>query len=354
MAYSLDADGNIINLTPTNPSAPRTQKNIDDDDYNSFVSGLAGIGSGLFKIPEEFISLGASLLDLGLDTNTAAAVENFFDKINPFDDMAEATTTGKVVETLVSLGVPATAGYKIATKLANKALRAKKIGKYTDVSKMSAAQKKLDDSFELDELVKKEGLPVDKLPSQAAKEGIDKLEDEALKKYKDAYDLLPKSKQIKQSILEKSQLFGAGLGGGAIADFTFGDESIGTLGDTYGGFTKRDTMEDEGRGEAVRQLTNRLKFATEGAVFGSVIGGVGGALGKGIKSVKYTIGKDAIDNKLKKIIAGFTPQGVNPREIFELMQNQKNELGRFQTEGMRFARQLERQADDFVKKKWTS
>jgi hypothetical protein len=350
MAYSLDADGNIINLTPTNPSAPRTQKNIDDDDYNSFVSGLAGIGSGLFKIPEEFISLGASLLDLGLDTNTAAAVENFFDKINPFDDMAEATTTGKVVETLVSLGVPATAGYKIATKLANKALRAKKIGKYTDVSKMSAAQKKLDDSFELDELVKKEGLMPDKLPSQAAKEGIDKLEDEALKKYKDAYDLLPKSKQIKQSILEKSQLFGAGLGGGAIADFTFGDESIGTLGDTYGGFTKRDTMEDEGRGEAVRQLTNRLKFATEGAVFGSVIGGVGGALGKGIKSVKYTIGKDAIDNKLKKIIAGFTPQGVNPREIFELMQNQKNELGRFQTEGMRFARQLERQADDFVKK----
>ncbi len=43
---------------------------------NAFVS--AGIGSGLFKIPEGFVSLGATLMDLGADTNKAAEVEEFF------------------------------------------------------------------------------------------------------------------------------------------------------------------------------------------------------------------------------------------------------------------------------------
>ena len=50
---------------------------------NAFVSALAGIGSGLFKIPEGFVSLGATLIDLGADTNKAAEVEEFFAKINP-------------------------------------------------------------------------------------------------------------------------------------------------------------------------------------------------------------------------------------------------------------------------------
>ena len=52
---------------------------------NAFVSALAGIASGLFKIPEGFVSLGATLIDLGADTNKAADVEKFFAKINPFD-----------------------------------------------------------------------------------------------------------------------------------------------------------------------------------------------------------------------------------------------------------------------------
>ena len=351
MAYEFGADGSIINTEPTNPSVKKTNRERDDDEYSSILSGLAGVGSGLFKIPEEFISLGATLVDLGLGTNGAAAVEQFFDKINPFDDMAEATTTGKVVETLVSLGIPGTVGYKIGTKLARQAIQAKKIGKYADVTKLKAAKKGLDDSFDLDKLVKVDvGPPVAKLPSDIAKEGLDKIEAEALKKFNNVFDRLPERTQLKKNILEKSQLFGAGLGGGAIADFVFGDESIGTLGDSYGGPTKRDTAEEEGRGEAARLLTNRLKFAAEGAVFGSVIGGVGGAIGKATKEVKYTISKNAIDNKFKKIIAAFTPQGVNPRPIFEAMQNQKNEVGRFKTEGQAIARTLQRSAESLIKK----
>ena len=39
---------------------------------------LAGIGSGLIAIPKGFFSLGATLLDLGVDQNRAARVEAFF------------------------------------------------------------------------------------------------------------------------------------------------------------------------------------------------------------------------------------------------------------------------------------
>ena len=65
------------------------------DDIGVFRSTLSGIASGVFKIPEGFFSLGASLMDLGLGTNTAASVEKFFETINPFDEAAEATAAGR-------------------------------------------------------------------------------------------------------------------------------------------------------------------------------------------------------------------------------------------------------------------
>ena len=47
---------------------------------------LAGIGSGFFKIFEGAATLGATLMDLGVDQNRAEAVEAYFDEINPFDE----------------------------------------------------------------------------------------------------------------------------------------------------------------------------------------------------------------------------------------------------------------------------
>ena len=46
-----------------------------------FESMLAGVGSGLIAIPKGFFSLGASLLDLGVDSWKAARVEAFFDDL---------------------------------------------------------------------------------------------------------------------------------------------------------------------------------------------------------------------------------------------------------------------------------
>ena len=95
---------------------------IEKSETNSEVSGLtaalAGVASGIIKIPEGVVSLGAELIDLGAGTSLAKNIETFFDKINPFEEVAQQRATGKLIEAVVSLGVPATAGAKIATRLA--------------------------------------------------------------------------------------------------------------------------------------------------------------------------------------------------------------------------------------------
>ena len=102
----------------------------DDSDVSSIGSFMAGIGSGLFKIPEGVVSLGATLIDLGADTDTATGVEEFFADINPFDEYAKETAAGRISELLVNLAVPAGYAAKTAGKMADVALAAKKGGKY--------------------------------------------------------------------------------------------------------------------------------------------------------------------------------------------------------------------------------
>ena len=108
----------------------QSQTELEDKDPSTFVSILAGIGSGLFKIPEGLFSLGASLVDLGADTNKAAEVEEFFAKINPFDEMAEATTAGKITELIINIGIPGGIAFKMGNQLAKTALLAKKGQRY--------------------------------------------------------------------------------------------------------------------------------------------------------------------------------------------------------------------------------
>ena len=72
----------------------------------TFESILAGIGSGLIGIPKGLFSLGATLLDLGVNSGKAAEVERWFDDLTTWDEKAEATTAGKLTEILVNIGVP--------------------------------------------------------------------------------------------------------------------------------------------------------------------------------------------------------------------------------------------------------
>ena len=110
---------------------------ISDAELNSkasiFTSFGAGLASGLIKTVEGVVSLGAELIDLGADSNTAASVEQFFDDINIFEDTAQDRVVGKLKEVFTQIGIPGTAGFKAATKLADKAIKAKKAGNYANL-----------------------------------------------------------------------------------------------------------------------------------------------------------------------------------------------------------------------------
>ena len=109
-------------------SSPKELEAENNNEVSQLTAALAGIGSGLIKIPEGFVSLGAEIMDeTGITADAAAKVEQVFDKINPLEEIAEQRAAGKLTQMLVQVGVPAGIGAKIATKMATKALKAKKL-----------------------------------------------------------------------------------------------------------------------------------------------------------------------------------------------------------------------------------
>ena len=79
-----------------------TDIQLPDAEDNNEVSGAtafaAGLASGAIKVGEGVVSLGAELIDLGVDTDTAASVEQFFDDLNPFEEIAEQRAVGRLTE----------------------------------------------------------------------------------------------------------------------------------------------------------------------------------------------------------------------------------------------------------------
>lgn len=103
----------------------------DNNEISQINSAMAGIASGIIKVPEGIVSLGAELMDAtGMTTDAAARVEQAFDTINIFEETAQEGAAGRITEALVQIGIPGAAGAKLATSLANKAIKAKKAGKY--------------------------------------------------------------------------------------------------------------------------------------------------------------------------------------------------------------------------------
>jgi len=194
---------------------------------NFFVSAAAGVASGLIKIPQGVVSLGAELLDLGLGTETAEEVEKFFDDLNPFDEVAESRGIGKITQALASIGPVAIKGATLGVKAAS-SLRA------ANLAKRALAAKKAGKAITLSRL------------GQVINKGQDVL----------------------------TTPLAGGIIGSGIGESIVTDEDIGTLGDMLKGtslepfaITMMDTESKEGRAEAFRRLTNRIKFGTEGALF---------------------------------------------------------------------------------------
>jgi len=233
--------------------------------YSAFGAGLI---SGLIKIPEGIVSLGAELIDLGADTNTVASVEKFFDDINPFEEIAEERTIGKLAEVFTQIGIPGTAGFKAGTKLAQKALNAKKAGTYAKFGK----------------------------ESKRALEEVEKLNKKA------GY-----------------RKFVAGIMGGATGEAFITDaDKIGSFGDLFGGPTALDREETYGREEASRRLLNRIKFGSESLLVTPVIAGVGkGAKALAQRGKELAYSDSAFERWINKYIgAPFRPRGDLPEEVF--------------------------------------
>ena len=62
----------------------------ENNKVGQIQSAMAGIASGIIKVPEGIVSLGAELMDAtGMTTDAAARVEQAFDTINIFDEVSE-------------------------------------------------------------------------------------------------------------------------------------------------------------------------------------------------------------------------------------------------------------------------
>ena len=204
-----------------------SEDNNAGNKVGTIESILAGIGSGFIQIPKGLFSLGATLMDLGVNSGKAAAVEKWFDDLTTWDEKAEATAAGKITELLVNIGVPGGYGFKLGSQLAKQAMRNKNIGKY----------------FE----------PL----NESLQKGV-------------------KQARVLNAKGRTNQFIVGALAGGAAEGVFVGDvEKIGSFGDLIGGPTKIDRGDGE---DAVRDLLNRVKFGTEGALFTGVVGGIGSTI----------------------------------------------------------------------------
>ena len=223
------------------PKAEELQPAEENNEISTFKSAMAGLGSGLFKIPEGFISTGAMFYDLFNDTNKAAEVEKYFADINPFDEMAEATAAGRITELIVNIGVPGGFAAKAASSIARAGIVASQSGRLVN------------------------------LGTKAGKEAIEVIGKKAATKV---------APQLTKT--GKALTFGSGALGAGVAEgiFVADTEEAGTFGDLVGGFTELDRGLEGTDYDPGRELLNRLKFGTEGALFAGALGGAGVAIKK--------------------------------------------------------------------------
>jgi len=254
------------------PTLAEIQSGVPSTNKNNRIgvmeSMLSGIASGIIAIPKGFFSLGASLMDLGSNTGKAAAVEQWFDDLTTFDEKAEATAAGKITELLVNIGIPGGIALKGASGLAKSAMLARQNGKYV----------KLNDPKLLDTLGKGTALTGTGKARQAV----------------------------------------AGALGAGAAEATFvGDvKGVGTFGDLLGGPTAINRDEED---SAAREILNRVKFGTEGALFTGAISGAGTVIKKLTnRNKQLDVANSKLDFWIDKVASKFRARSGKTQEFFDI------------------------------------
>ena len=240
-----------------------------NNNIGTIESMLSGVASGLIAIPKGFFSLGASLMDLGVNSGKAARVEQWFDDLTEFDEKAEATAAGKITEALVNIGIPGGIAFKSASGLAKASMLAGRNNKYVKLNNTSLVG--------------------------AA--------DEAL-------ELTAKG---------KGRQFVAGALGGGVAEGVFvGDaEKIGTFGDLLGGPTAIDRSQTDP--DATREILNRIKFGTEGALFTGILSGTGKVIKKITNRNKgLDTANSELDRWIDTVASKFRARSGKTQEFFDI------------------------------------
>ena len=285
MAKDIDPFG-YFDLTPQEQSS----------ETSALTATMAGILSGLIKVPEGVISLGAEVIDLGFDTETAVEVEKAFDKINIFEDIADDRAIGQIAETLIQIGVPGGVGFKLASG----AVKAKKAGNYFNAKGVNAQK--------------------------------------AAKKANDFNKTLGKRK------------FVAGVTGGAVGEAFVADvEDIGTFGDMFeAGPTQLDETTDEGgRDDAFKKLMNRTKFGSESLFITPFVYGTGKAIkAAATRGKRIEFSNSKLDQFFNKIFSQLRARGAKPQEIFEAKMAEKGATMADTNRAMELVRNIDKQVDN--------
>ncbi len=206
----------------------------------------------------------------------------------------EATTAGKIAELLVNVGVPGGVGFKVGSSLANAAVRAKKAGNYFKVT------------------------------------GAD---GKALRNAANTADQLNRK--------GKTAKFISGATAGGVAEGVFvGDvEEAGTFGDLLGGPTELERDEED---NAVREILNRVKFGTEGALFTGAISGAGTVIKKLTdRNRKLDVANSQLDRWIDKVAAKFRARSGKTQEFFDI---ERQQVGA-RSGDVNFAQQVSRELD---------
>ena len=190
-------------------------------------------------------------------------MEAWFDDLTTFDEKAESHWLGSFARIATNLGVPGAYGFKAGSKLAEKALLAKRNGNYF----------KLTDP----ELVKK-------------------------------FDT---SLNANGRLL--ATLGGAAGVGATDAIFVGDPEGVGTFGDMIGGGPTE--LDPNDADLASKEIANRVRFGVDGALFLGLIGGTGSAI-KSLARRRNDLASnnDAID----KFFSVFRPRGKKSQEYFDM------------------------------------
>ena len=248
-----------------------------DNDTNLAVSIAAGIGSGLVKIPLGLTSVAAEVYDavqgenLQIEDSAVARLEEFLDNsvvgdgVQGLEDKARDTAAGRITEALVQVGIPASAGARIAAGIASKAVKAIQTGK-----RVSLKNKNI---------------------SKAAK----------------------RASQV-------GRFATVAAGGSAGAALVYDIEDIGTFGDISALPTELDRDERASSSDdAIRRLENRAKFFYEGILISPFAYGAGKAASLLAKKGKELAYSNSVFERIvdKYLGAPFRPRGKKTQELFE-------------------------------------